>query len=77
MANGWKVLAICLIVLQVLEIGFIVLSLNIYQEDEDGRVSCMEYCGTETPFYFYEKSDKFCSCYNAEKEVVKSKFIKG
>ena len=71
MVNGWKVTAIILIVIVLLETSFIVYAYNIGTKEIDGRLKCSNVIcynmGSES--FTYEQG--ICNCWKGDKIIYK------
>jgi|TARA_Y100000310_G_scaffold159030_1_gene158460 hypothetical protein len=74
--NGWKVLAIILIVVVVLETGLIVWAYNWGTEAAENESACSINVCMNYDAYIYDDYEKICYCYEGN-EIVHQEFIGG
>lgn len=66
--KGWKILAIILLVILVLENAMIFWGVSLVNKDTSNEKECMLNLCSNYSAYYYDINQKICSCYE-DKEV--------
>lgn len=72
--KGWKILAIVLLVILVLENAFILWGVSLVNKDTANEKECMLNICQDYSSYYYNVDQQMCSCYE-NKEVKYQKYL--
>jgi len=72
---NWKALAIVLLILLILETGFVIWAYNLGTEAINNEAECSINICYEYDAYHYDDIEKVCYCYEGD-EIAYQEFIK-
>tara|TARA_R100000789_G_scaffold30675_1_gene34368 strand:+ start:84 stop:326 length:243 start_codon:yes stop_codon:yes gene_type:complete len=79
MVNGWKVTAIIFIIITILFSAFMVLSISLYNEEQEFTNECYYNICEDYNDAYYDVWERTCTCYNinydGEYSVEKVKYL--